>query len=194
MSNNISINAIGTALSLFFVILSLLLIIPKFIFAIQSMLSKGINEEGSVSLWIFIPILTLIGIVLIRVSMGFHHNFEHNIEEISHILTQTSLFVTTIIILSLQLIFGSIGYIVMKKLNYFNNYINGNKKSIVSFALVCPGVAFMIFGFFFINYGFVFNNLIVKYSILYYLLLTPFVYVQYKTIIVFFKLKKKFSL
>ena len=82
----------------------------------------------------------------------------------------------------------------MKKLGYFESYVDGDKKSPVSFALICPGVAFMVFGMFFINMGLVLNGVIVKYSIAYFLLMIPFIFIQYKTIAVFFKLKNKFSL
>jgi hypothetical protein len=82
----------------------------------------------------------------------------------------------------------------MKKLNYFNDYIEGDKKSPVTFALICPGVAIMVFGMFFINFGLVFSGIIEKYSIIFYLLMLPFMFIQYKTVIIFFKLKNKFSL
>ncbi len=82
----------------------------------------------------------------------------------------------------------------MKSINYFDEFIHGDKKSPASFALICPGVASMIFGMFFINFGLVFNGIIDKYSIMYFAFMLPFMFIQYKTIIYFFKLKKKFSL
>lgn len=47
---------------------------------------------------------------------------------------------------------------------------------------------------FFINFGLVTNGVIDKFSIAYFILHIPFIYVQYKTVMYFFKLKNKFSL
>ena len=47
-------------------------------------------------------------------------------------------------------------------MGYFEKYIESANKSAISFALICPGVAFMVFGMFFINYGLVFNNIVEK--------------------------------
>gem|GEM_PF-4335262 len=49
-----------------------------------------------------------------------------------------SLFVITTVIISIQLIFGFIGYKVMRANKYFVNYLNGDKKSPTSYALICP--------------------------------------------------------
>ena len=51
-----------------------------------------------------------------------------------------------------------------------------------------------VFGMFFINLGLTYNDIITKYSVVYYLLMVPFIYVQIKTIVLFFRLYKKFSL
>ncbi|MEA3290090.1 MAG: hypothetical protein U9Q04_07920, partial [Campylobacterota bacterium] len=96
--------------------------------------------------------------------------------------------------LALQLIFGMLGFSVMKKLGYFEEFVIGEKKSPVSFALICPGVAFMVFGMFFINMGLVMNGVVDKYSIAYFVLMLPFMFVQYRTIQYFFRLKNKFQL
>jgi hypothetical protein len=87
-----------------------------------------------------------------------------------------------------------LGFSVMKKIGYFEEFVHGEKKSAVSFALICPGVAFFVFGMFFINLGLAMNGVVAKYSIAYFILMLPFMFVQYKTIVYFFKLKNKFAL
>ena len=82
----------------------------------------------------------------------------------------------------------------MKSISYFEEFIHSDKKSPTSFALICPGVAFIIFGMFFINFGLEFNGIIDKHSIAYYLFMLPLVFIQYKTIKYFLILKKKFDL
>ncbi|MEA3553812.1 MAG: hypothetical protein U9R39_05370 [Campylobacterota bacterium] len=187
MSHYIEINAIGIFCAIFFAAISILLLTIKLILGFKGMFEHGISVEASPSMWIIIPILTLLGIMLIRINFGFDHHFETPLDK-------TSLFSLTSFVVSLQVIFGMLGYSVMKKLGYFENYIDGDKKSAVSFALICPGVAFMVFGMFFINMGLVLNGVIDKYSIAYFLFMLPFVFIQYKTVIYFFKLKNKFAL
>lgn len=187
MSHNIIINAIGIFGAVLFGSLAVLFLIVKFILGFKNMLEYGVSEEASPSLWIIIPILTLIGISAIRIAFSLEHNFDLN-------LSQGFIFVLTSSIVSLQILFGLLGYKIMKIMNYFDNYVDGENKSPVSFALICPGVAFMVFGMFFINFGLVSNGIVAKYSFSYFLLMLPFVFVQYKTIIVFMKLKRKFQI
>jgi hypothetical protein len=185
MSHNLGINAIGIFGALFFASLSILLLIIKLTIGFKSMFEIGVSIEASPSLWIIIPILTLLGITAVRVSFGLDHNFDANLEK-------SSLFTLTSIVLSLQIIFGILGYKVMKEINYFEKFVEGENRSPISFALICPGVAFMVFGMFFINFGLTYNEVIDKYSLIYFLLMLPFMFVQYRTVMYFFKLKKKF--
>jgi hypothetical protein len=186
MSHNLIINSIGIFCALFFASLAILLMFIKLTIGFKDMFEKGLGLEAAPSIWIIIPILTLLGITFIRVSFGLEHNYATP-------LAKSSLFVFTSIILSIQIIFGILGYMVMKKMGYFEKYIESTNKSSISFALICPGVAFFVFGMFFVNFGLTFNGIIDKYSIAYFLFMVPFIYVQIKTIIYFFKLYKKFS-
>lgn len=186
MSHNIVVNSIGIFGALFFASLAILLMLIKLTIGFKSMLEQGLNLEAAPSIWIIIPILTLLGITFIRVSFGLDHNYNTP-------LNKSSLFVFTSFVLSLQIIFGILGYMVMKKIGYFEKFIESNEKSALSFALICPGVAFFVFGMFFVNFGLSFNAIVAKYSIAYFILMIPFIYIQFKTIIYFFKLYKKFS-
>lgn len=186
MSHNIVVNSIGIFGALFFASLAMLLMLIKLTIGFKSMLEQGLNLEAAPSIWIIIPILTLLGITFIRVSFGLDHNYNTPLDK-------SSLFVFTSFVLSLQIIFGILGYMVMKKMGYFEKFIESNEKSALSFALICPGVAFFVFGMFFVNFGLSFNAIIAKYSIAYFILMIPFIYIQFKTIIYFFKLYKKFS-
>lgn len=187
MSHNLAINAIGIFGAIFFAAISIMLIVIKLILGFKNMFEHGVGSEASPSLWIMIPILTLLGITFVRISFGLDHHFDQS-------LAKSSLFTLTSVVLALQLIFGLLGLKVMKQIGYFEEFIHGEKKSPVSFALICPGVAFMVFGFFFVNMGLTLNGVVAKYSIAYFLLLVPFVFVQYKTVVYFFKLKVKFAL
>jgi len=187
MSHNIEVNAIGIFGALFFASLSILLLIIKLTIGFKNMFEHGISTEASPSLWIIIPILTLLGITAVRVSFGLDHNF-------GAVVDKSSLFTLTSVIVSLQIIFGVLGYKIMNELGYFEKFVDGKDRSSVSFALICPGVAFFVFGMFFINFGLTYNDVVSKYSIMYFILMLPFMFIQYKTVLYFFKLKKKFSI
>lgn len=185
MSHNLSVNAVGIFSAIFFSAIALGLLFVKLLFGLQNILQQGISKEASPSLWIMIPILTLLGITYIRISFGLEHHFEQEADN-------SSLFTFTSLVLSLQLIFGLIGYKVMKHIGYFETYVDSEKRSPVSFALICPGVALMVFGMFFIHIGLVPNKVLMLGSIAYYAMLVPFIGVQIITIQYFFKLKRKF--
>ncbi len=187
MSHHIEVNAIGLFGAIFFSAISILLLLIKLLLGFKGMFKHGIAPEASPSLWIIIPILTLLGITFIRISFGLDHHFDQT-------LANSSLFTLTSSVISLQIIFGLMGYKLMKSIGYFEEFVHGDKKSPVSFALICPGVAFMVFGIFFINFGLAANGIVDKYSIAYFLFYVPFIYIQYKTLIYFFKLKNKFSI
>ncbi|WP_018945590.1 hypothetical protein [Thioalkalivibrio sp. AKL17] len=184
MSENLAINAAGIFFSLTFAALALVLGLVMFVLGFKSTLRYGIAEAASPSLWIAIPILTLLGIAFIRHQMGLHHGFGAPLNE-------AMLFVFTSLVLGAQLVFGLIGYVVMKKLGYFRDYIHGEKKSPVSYALICPGVALVVFSWFFINLGLVSNGVVEQFSVAYFALLAPVVYLQVVTIATLFRLNRK---
>ena len=184
MSENLAVNAAGIFFSLVFAALALVLGLAQFVLGFKSMLRQGVSVATSPSLWIAIPILTLLGITAIRQQMGLHHGFGMPLNE-------PMLFVFTGLVLGAQLVFGVIGYAVMKKLGYFEQFVHGDKKSPVSFALICPGVALVVFSWFFINFGLVGNGVLEPFSVAYFVLLAPVLYLQYKTIATLLRLNRK---
>lgn len=184
MSHNPVSSGIGIILAVFFTAVAVTLGIIKIVLGFRSMLANGINYEASVSLWIVIPILTLIGITIYRVSMGLSHNFHAAIHPWFHVIVFT-------MFLAIQVLFGLLGYRVMKQLGYFRDFISGENKSVVTYAAICPGVAFVVLGNFFINNGLVNAAVIGKFSLAYFLLYAPLILVQLQTIIVMLKLNKK---
>lgn len=186
MSHNIVVSAFGIFGAIFFGIIAVSLAMVKIVLALRDILEHGVGKETSVSLWIMIPILTVLGITFIRVTFGFTHNFL-GLDAPSNWF----LFLLTSSIFALQLIFGYIGYKVMKQVGYFEDYIHGDAKSPASFAIICPGVAFFVFGVFFLIMGLVFNGIVLMYSPVFFILLAMLAVVQAITIKVFFKLEKK---
>ena len=178
------VSAISLFLSIFFLVLAVTLAFVKITLGLKSIFQYGISKEGSVSLWIAIPILTIIGITMVRMFFGLSHNWDAH-GNIS------ALFVFTSAVLSLQIAFGIIGYVVMKRIGYFDEYLNGDKKSAGVYALICPGVAIFVFGMFFIFYGLIKNGLVERFSPAYFIVLLPFTIIQLKTAWTTIKINKK---
>ncbi|MCE1163094.1 MAG: hypothetical protein LWW80_09145, partial [Thiomonas sp.] len=187
MSHHREINAIAMVLSIFFASAAILLLVIKVVLGFDAILRHGIAPPAAGSLWILIPILTLLGITWVRWSMGLSHQFGNK----QH---PTDLLLFTTVIVSLQVLFGMIGYAVMKKLNYFADYAGGAKSNAGAFALICPGVAFFVFGMFFLTFGLVMPKLVGAGSWMYFLLMSPLVLVQIKTLQVYFRLFGKLLL
>lgn len=181
-------NAIGLFLSFLFIGTAIILGILKAILGFHAIIKNGLDEKGAPSLWIAIPILTLIGIALVRDVFGLGHHFIENAN------LKAILFTLTGFIFALQIIIGIFGYAILKKFNYFEKYIHSNTKEPSAYALICPGVAFFVFGMFFIQWGLIYNEVITKYSFLHLLLIALLAIVQFKTITTVFKLNKKFGL
>lgn len=188
MSHVTASSVIGVIGAIFFGSIAILLAIVKMVLGFKSIFKQGIDKAGSPSLWIIIPILTILGITFVRLYMGVNHNLLH-VKDPSVV----PIFLGLNVLLSLQIMFGLFGYKVLKTIGYFSEFVNPNGpgKSPGSYALICPGVAFTVMGMFFVHYGFVATGIVPQFSILYFLLLAPFWYVQLKTIATIFKLDKK---
>ncbi len=186
MSHHTATSAVAMFLAILFGTITTLFGALFLLFGFNSILSHSVAKEGSPSLWIQIPIVTLFTISAVRIYFAVSHNFLH----IQH-PTPIVLFILLSIAISLQLLFGIVGYIVMVKINYFSEYVDGLKKSPGSFSLICPGVAFFVLGMFFIHYGLVQNGIIIKFSITYFLIMIPIVMIQLMTISTLLKLRRK---
>lgn len=184
MSHNTLTSGIGLIFSILFLTIAVVLAVTKMVLGFRSMLEHGIDRDASVSLWIVIPIITLIGLTIFRLSMALTHNFGVERQPIDDLVLFT-------VFVSIQLLFAAIGFVVMKQLGYFDNFIHGEGRSPASYALICPGVAAFVMGFFFVHKGIIGAGLIDKYSITHFVLLAPLVWLQIKTIMVMFKLNRK---
>src|SRR5574343_628489 len=128
-----------------------------------------------------IHISSLLGITFMRTSHGMG-------EQIGSHVSSGEIYMVLVAILSVQAIFGLIGYAVMKKLNYFQDFIHGDKVHATTYALVCPGVAFPVFGLFVVKFGLLGNALFQMWTLPHFLFLLPFFAVQLLTLRVLLKL------
>lgn len=184
MSHNPLTSGLGIILATLFTGVVMTMGIIKIVLGFRSMLQNGINYEASVSLWIVIPILTIVAITINRISMGLVHNFGATIHPWFHVIIFT-------LFIGVQLLFGWLGYGVMKELGYFKEFINGENRSVVSYAAICPGVALFVLANFLINKGLVAAGVVEKFSLAYLLCYLPLIALQLQTIKVMLRLDGK---
>jgi hypothetical protein len=170
--------------SLFFLGAALLFGLITLVLGFRGMMTNGLAVEAGASLWMPIPMLTLVGITLVRMSHGLHHAFNAHIEP-------AMMFMLTGGILTMQLLVGLIGYVVLRQVGYFRDFLWGERRSPAAYGLVCPAVALSVFGLFFVHIGLVQNGLIDKYSLAHLLTMLPFAAVQLLGIITIMRLDSK---
>lgn len=150
-----------------------------------AMLRHGMAREAGPTLWMGIPIFTLVGIGLIRVTMGASHNLLGS--PVPNIMW-LGLFGALV---TAQLVMGLFGYTVMKRQKYFEHYVWGRGRSIPSYGLICPGVALVTLAHFLIHWGLVENGVVEQYSLVHILLLVPVATLQLLTIVTVARLNSK---
>lgn len=176
-------SGIAMLLSLGFLTMGAAFGLVMLVLGFRGMLEHGISREGAASLWIVIPILTLGGITLFRLSMALAHNFGVAVHPAFHFVTMT-------ILVALMLMSGGLGHLVMSRLHYYRVFVAGPVRSPGSWALICPGVALFVFANFFINKGLAGIGLVEPWGLVWALLYLPLIALQVKTIQVMAKLTR----
>ncbi|OSM02209.1 TsoY family (seleno)protein [Magnetofaba australis] len=182
MSHVKGVSMLAAVGAIFFLNVAVAIALMKFMTSFRAVMAKGVDKDTSVTLWIVIPILTLVGITIIRVLHGVHHH-------LGGPMSPAGLFLLTTTLLSGQLLFGLIGWITMQRNGFFAE--RKCRCHVSDYALVCPGVALFIFGMFFLFAGLVKNGVVTPFSPLFFVLLAPLAWLQVKTILTLFSLDRQ---
>ncbi|MCK4713272.1 MAG: hypothetical protein KAT26_10370 [Marinosulfonomonas sp.] len=163
MSHSPAVVGIALILSTFVGIAAVIYALFAAFTAFNSMLHYGTAKESSPTLLIIIPLMTVLGITFLRQNHGLHVQFE------SHATGgETMMMIAKM--LTIQLVFLGLGLVILKREEYFKDFVFGPKTSPGSYALVCPGVALSVMIQFFINAGLVSAGLLDKFSATYWAL------------------------
>ena len=176
---------IGMIGAIFFTVTALVLALIKLVLGFRAMFEHGAAIEGLPTLLVMIPVLTLVGITILRLSHGAH--------VLVDVHTGSPFFWLTAFI-AIQAMFAILGLSVKKRTNYFGRFVHGTKKSPSSFALICPGVAGFVLLNFWINKGLVPVlpvEVLSKFDLAYFALYLPLIYLQYKTVKLYSLLNRK---
>ncbi|SNS18181.1 TsoY family (seleno)protein [Tropicimonas sediminicola] len=160
MSHNTVIAGIALIGSTFFGFASVIYTVVAAITAFNSMLHHGTAREAGPTLMIVVPIMTVLGIMFLRQSHGMHVTFDAHSAPV-----ETLVFLTRL--MTVQIIFLSLGLLVLRRQHYWNDFVFGSKTSPGSYALVCPGVALSVMLHFWLNKGLVASGIVDKYSLAY---------------------------
>ncbi len=175
---------ISLVLSTFFLVSALIMMSVAIVIGSAAMLKHGAAKETAPTLLIAIPILTTLGILVIRQDHGLHVFFD------GHTTAGATLMFLSLLI-SVQLLFALLGVAVLRAQGYFSSYVNGEEKSAGSYALICPGVGFSVLFQFFINKGLVATDLVDKFSATYWALTAVAIASQMAMVWLLFKLNAK---
>jgi len=163
MSQTAWVAGVSYIASSLFVVMAVLVGTVKLFLGVRAMMEHGANAESAPTLWIVVPIVTVITIAMMRQDHALHAHFAGGAgpAEMFAMLTK---------MLSVVVAFIHIGLVVLLRQGYFARYVTGPERSAGSYALVCPGVALAVMMQFFINKGLVGVGLVEKFSLTFWIL------------------------
>jgi hypothetical protein len=184
ISTNEFVASAGVMTSTFFGTAALVYGLLGVFTAFNSMLHYGTAKETAPTLMIVIPIMTLLGIMMLRQSHGLHATFDVHTNA-----GETMVFLSRV--LSIQFLFLLLGVTVLLRQGYFKDFVFGPKTSPGSYALVCPGVALSVMIHFFVNVGLVQAGIIEKFGVIYWVETAVAIGFQFSMVWLLFRLNKQ---
>ncbi|NUB45669.1 hypothetical protein GEU84_014820 [Fertoebacter nigrum] len=163
MSANPVTAGAAIVLAVVFLVISALIAMLAVVLGLVSMAQHGTSVEGAPSLTIIVPLMTVLGILTLRVTHGMGAHFD------AHAAPGDYLWMLSAF-LGVQIAFLLFGVAVLRAQGYLGRFVTGPEVSAGSFGLVCPGVALAVMLQFFINKGLVGAGLIDKFGTAYWAL------------------------
>ncbi len=160
MSTSATVAGLSIIASTFFMVAAVIYGIVALILGVHALMEHGAAPEAAPTLMIVIPMLTVLGILSLRQSHGLGVHFD------AHTAAADTLTFLGLL-LSVQVLFGLLGFAVLRRQNYAKTWMTGDRLSAGSYALVCPGVALSVMLHFFLNKGLVAAGLVAKFSTTY---------------------------
>ena len=184
MSATSLVSGIGLVFSTFFLVAAILIGVIALVLGIRSLMENGADIETAPTLSIFIPLLTVISILVLRQNHGLGEHFALASGGANRLMMLSQF-------LSAQLFFVLLTMTALRRLGYAGRYIFGQEASVGSYALVCPGVALAVMIQFWLNRGLVDAGLVTKFSIAYWVISASAIAIQLVTMWLVFILNRK---
>jgi len=163
MSGNALIAGIAVILSTFFLVTAVVIAAVGIVLGLRAMFENGVAVEQAPTLLIVVPLVTVLGILLMRQGHGLGVHFGNHATPGETLVLLTRL-------LSIEVLFVLFGLTVLRATGYIRRFVTGSEASVGSYALVCPGVALSVMLHFWINKGLVAAGLIAKFGVAYWTL------------------------
>ena len=158
LSTTTAVAGASIAVSTFFLMTSALIAAVAMILGLRSMMENGANADTAPTLLIIVPLLTVLGILMMRQAHGLHVHFDVHGGQGATLALTSKLLATQVAIL----LFGGL---VLVKQGYAGRFLFGSENSAGAYALVCPGVALSVMLHFFVNNGLVKAGIVDKFGI-----------------------------
>lgn len=144
------------------------------------MVRDGVKPAASGTLWMAIPISTVLGIAVFRLMMGAQHVWEISVGKVIPA-------VALLVFFAAQIFFYFLGRAVMKR-NHGWRYLVEKAPQAASFSLICPEVGFFVLSMFLVFRGLVPLGIVDAES--QWFLLAPLIALQISTVILFVRLMR----
>ncbi|MEW6864766.1 TsoY family (seleno)protein [Trueperella pyogenes] len=191
MATNPVVVVIAGALSLFFAVIAILLFLVFLPLGAMSMLRYGLSLGNSATLWLGVPIITLLAITYLRLRHGVGTIAALNPNAPAIPGTSVWLAALLALMVAAQLAFLGLGHLAMTSNGFYKRFVfSRQEQSPAAFTLVCPGVALSVLTFFLLNVGLVKNNIFPVGSVGFVALLVAAYAVQAATLVLMASLVK----
>ena len=184
MSHVKLVSALAATVSILFFVLAVIVAVIVLVGGAAAMMTHGLQPRATPSIWMLVPILTLLGIEWVRLRHGLIHHFASPQDGGELFYMLTALFM-------LQVGVMLIGYRVMQLNGYLRLHLSGEGRDPVSFGLICPGVALFVMGMFWWHLAWVETGLVDKYGAAYWTGIGLLAMVQVATLLALLRLAWK---
>ncbi|MDD2609858.1 MAG: hypothetical protein PHX60_09225 [Giesbergeria sp.] len=184
MSHIQVVSALAATASIFFFVVTVVITLIVLVSGVSAMMTHGLQAKAAPSLWMLVPILTLLGIEWIRIQHGLAHHFTSPQDSGDIFYKITAIF-------TLQLAVMGMGFKVMQLTGYLRSHLGNSGRDPLSFGLICPGVALFVMGMFWWHLAWVQTGVIVKYETAYWIGIGLLACVQVVTLLALLKLSRK---
>jgi hypothetical protein len=184
MSHVKLVSALAATMSILFFVLAVIVALIVLVGGTAAMMTHGLQPKATPSIWMLVPILTLLGIEWVRLRHGLIHHFASPQDSGELFYMLTALFM-------LQIGVMLIGYRVMQLNGYLRLHLSGEGRDPVSFGLICPGVALFVMGMFWWHLAWVETGLVLKYGAGYWAGIGLLAIVQFVTLFALLRLSWK---
>jgi hypothetical protein len=171
LSASPTVAGIALVLSTVLLVIAVVWAAAGVILGVVAMVQHGAMAEQIPTLMNIVPLVTVLGILMLRQEHGLHAHFGVSVTPGDDLWFLTAL-------LALQIGFLGFGLSILKKHDYVTRFISSATPSAGAYGLVCPGIGLSVLLQFWINKALVGAGLVAKFGFAYWALTSVLVAVQ----------------